>query len=215
MVSDACNCVLGLCCHYWVWVWVVILKCWDRLFTSTCKDCCSCFYKYFVIGVASFVRCTVMQVRWKELHVFRGSSQHLTHSGDILRAGMRRRAIAELFYHTADTWKQKGGKKLDFSIPPDESDSVKVTGQDGATPSWTEVRGQWRKISLIWWKASLRLDSGWLAGSLYGTPALSPNGFSFYMFATLELLTHAGNKVLPLLRTQAWSHLWLHCRKWA
>lgn len=61
MVSDACNCVLGSCCHYWVWVWVVILKCWHQLFTSACTDCCSCFYKYFVIGVASFVRCTVMQ----------------------------------------------------------------------------------------------------------------------------------------------------------
>lgn len=40
------------------------------------------------------------------------------------------------------TTQMTGGKKLDFSIPPGESDSMKVTGQDGATPSWTELRGQ-------------------------------------------------------------------------
>lgn len=150
-------------------------------------------------------------VRWKELHVSPGFFS----TPEAQRGTFYTLGCGDVPMQSRFTTQMTGGKKLDFSIPPGESDSMKVTGQDGATPSWTELRGQWRKISLIWWKASLGLDSGWLAGSLYGTPALSPNGFSFYMFATLELLTHTGNKVLPLLRTQAWSHLWLHCRKWA
>lgn len=87
-----------------------------------------------------------------------------------------------------------------------------IPGRDGATPSWTDFCGQWRKISLIWWKASLGLDSGWLAGFFHATLLLLPNGFSLDTSKTSELQTHTVDEVLPLWEGRR-SHLWLHCQK--
>lgn len=38
--------------------------------------------------------------------------------------------------------KQEVGIKSVFPIPPNNSNSTKVTGRDGATPSWTDFCGQ-------------------------------------------------------------------------
>lgn len=106
-------------------MWVVILKRWHQLFASMCKDRCSCFYKYFAIGVASLVRRIALQSDERRFMFFPGFLSTLD--------AQRGHYNAELFYQTADRRKQKGGKKVDFSIPPDEGDSVKVMSQDGAT----------------------------------------------------------------------------------